>query len=91
VDKFREGIPCSSRRSCQGGIGRSEFSVENSRNSESRQILQRSREVMASILQVQAQERLDVGSKSTGVVGSLVNSHFGDSRVEGPKTLHQDS
>jgi hypothetical protein len=32
-----------------------------------------------------------IGSKSTGVVGSLVNSHFGDSRVEGPKTLHQDS
>jgi hypothetical protein len=32
-----------------------------------------------------------VGSKSTRVVGSLVNSHFGDSRVEGPKTLHQDS
>jgi hypothetical protein len=32
-----------------------------------------------------------VGSKSTGVVGSLVNSHFEDSRFEGPKTLHQDS
>jgi hypothetical protein len=32
-----------------------------------------------------------VGSKSTRVVGSLVDSHFGDSRVEGPKTFHQDS
>jgi hypothetical protein len=31
-----------------------------------------------------------VVSKSTGVVGSVVNSHFGDLRVEGPKTLHQD-
>jgi hypothetical protein len=28
---------------------------------------------------------------STRVVGSLVNSHFRDSRVEGPKTLHQYS
>jgi hypothetical protein len=40
-------------------IGRSKFSVENSRSPESRQILQRSREVMASILQVQAQEKSD--------------------------------
>jgi hypothetical protein len=32
-----------------------------------------------------------IGSKSTRAIGSLVNSHFGDSRVEGPKTLHQDS
>jgi hypothetical protein len=32
-----------------------------------------------------------VGSKSTRAVGSLVNSHFGYSQVEGPKNLHQDS
>ena len=46
---------------------------------------------MASILQVQAQENRTIGSKSTRAIGSFVNSHFGDSRVEGLKTLHQDS
>jgi hypothetical protein len=40
---------------------------------------------MVSILQVQAQK------KSGHRIQVDKNSHFGDSRVEGPKNLHQDS
>jgi hypothetical protein len=50
--KFCGEILGSIRKNCQGRNGRSEFSEENSRSHESRQILQRSRDVMASFPQV---------------------------------------
>jgi hypothetical protein len=87
-----EGIPCSLRKSRQGGIGRSEFSVENSRSPESRQILQRSRGVTVSLFSsFKFGRNRTVGSGSTRTVGSLAKSHFVDSRVEGLKPLPQDS
>jgi hypothetical protein len=42
-DKFHERTLFSFHRNCQGGIGQSEFSVENSRSPESHQISQRSK------------------------------------------------
>jgi hypothetical protein len=53
-----EGIASSIFGSCQGGNGRSEFSVENSRSPESRQILQRSKESYGEcFLKCKVQER----------------------------------
>jgi hypothetical protein len=87
-----EGISCSLRKSRQGGIGRSEFSVENSRSLESHHILQRSKGVTASLFSsFKFRRNQTVGSESTRTVGSLAQSHFIDLRVEGLKPLPQDS
>jgi hypothetical protein len=48
-EKFRGRTLCSFHRNCQGGIGRSKFSMEDSRSLGIPQILQRSKKVMVSV------------------------------------------
>jgi hypothetical protein len=66
--------------------------VENLRNSENRQILQRRKKDYGECFsKCRLRRNWVVGSEPTRAVGSLAESHFMDSRVEGLKPLHQDS